>query len=300
MNRPVDELDREIELPAQSAHWGKRLAEIRETNNISVGAVAAELRLEIKMIQQIEAEDLEQLPNAPFVKGYLRHYARMLDVDAGPILDAYSQVCGADAPGLTKVNRLHESTSKDAAPRSTTWIIVAVVVISVAVWWWTQLLSFKKSSEEEVVSEQAQGAPVTPVDGSDSGNSASGGGVELTLPQLQSQPQVLAEPIQQTGSTAVVAASVAATATSTPTATQATIVLKFSQESWVDIADATGARLFVDLAKADSSRTVTGQPPFNVLLGNSAAVTIEYNGGLYDQRVHNSMGVARFALGTAE
>ncbi len=299
MNRPVDELDREIEQPAQSAHWGRRLAEIRQANNITVSAVAAELRLEIKMVQQIEAEDLEQLPNAPFVKGYLRHYARMLDVDAAPILDAYSQVCGADAPGLTKVNRLHESTSKDAAPRSTTWIIVAVVVISVVVWWWTQLLSFKKTTEEVAIAEQARNASAI-LPESDGSNTNGAGGFELTLPQPQSSPQESAAPAQQAEPVATVAPAVTASATPLPTATQATIVLKFSQESWVDITDATGARLFVDLAKADSSRTVTGQPPFKVLLGNSAAVTIEYNGSSYDQRAHNSMGIARFTLGTAE
>lgn len=299
MNKPVEQ-ESDIEQSEQSGAWGKRLAAIREKNGVTVSAVAAELRLEPKMVELIEAEDLDQLPTAPFVKGYLRHYARMMDVDVTPILEAYGRVCGADAPGLTKINRLYESTSKDAAPRSTTWIIVAVIVVSLAAWWWTQLITFKNAPEEEAVVELSEAVPATAMDTVpvDNGAAVNGeAGVELLLPQLQGSVETPAAVSPAPESVAVVKTEVA---TPLVVAGTSTITLKFTQESWVDIADATGARLFVDLAKSNSSQIVTGKPPFNVLLGNSEGVAIEYNGKPYDQRPHNSKGVSRFTLGAAD
>lgn len=299
MSSPLEVAGNEMEQQVQGAGWGKRLREIREANNISLEEVVAELRLEPKLLQQIEAEDIDQLPSAPFVKGYLRNYARMLNVDAAPILESYGQVCGADAPGLTNVSRVRELTSRDTAPRSTTWIIVAVLIVSVLVWWWSQIVSFKNSAEEAaVVPEQEQSEPVAMADVA-SGNAM----IELALPDQPAQQP------QQPDATAATTTAVTAVAPEQkpeskpepkPESRQATITLKFSQDSWVDISDATGAHLFMDLAKADNSRTVTGQPPFNVLLGNSPAVTIEYNGSPYDHRVHASKGIARFTLGAAE
>ena len=300
MNRPVEQ-ESDMEQPTHTGAWGKHLAAIREKNGIPVSSVAAELRLEPKMVELIEAEDLDQLPTAPFVKGYLRHYARMMDVDVAPILEAYGRVCGADAPGLTKINRVYESTSKDAAPRSTTWMIVAVIVASLAVWWWTQLITFKSGSEEEAVVELSEVVPsntgnAIPVDNGAAVSSE--GGMELPLPQLQGSIEIPAAVSPTSEPVAVIKNGEVATLPAV--SGMSMITLKFTEESWVDVTDATGARLLVDLAKPNSSQAVTGKPPFNVLLGNSAGVSIEYNGKPYDQRPHNSKGVSRFTLGTAD
>lgn len=303
MNGSVQEADREMDEQVQveeSSAWGKRLREIREANNISLEEVVAALRLEPKLIQQIEDEDLEQLPNAPFVKGYLRGYCRMLNIDSAPILEAYGKVCGEDAPGLTKVTHVRELTSKDAAPRSATWIVVGVLIVSVLVWWWSQLISIKKSGDEAATAEQQQAAPAVTAEGA-----ADSGVIELALPE-QPQQQALpqAQPQSQTQSSGATASAPAAAPaveeTKQAETKQATITMKFNQESWVDITDATGARLFMDLAKAGTSRTVTGVPPFNVLLGNAPAVLIEYNGAPYNHYAHATQGIARFTLGAAQ
>ena len=297
MSKPLITAESETEGQMPGEHWGKRLRDIRESREIGLEAVAAELRLEIKLLQQLESEELQQLPSAPFVKGYLRNYARMLNVDATPILEAYSRVCGADAPGLTNVSRVRELTSKSVAPRSTTWIIVGGLVICVFIWWWSQIVSFKKTADEaaapvavsEPISEQQSAPAVMPEGGN--GEAV----VELALPE-QPQPQLQSQPQQPAPAAAAPATKGVATAASKPN----TITLKFSQDSWVDITDATGARLFMDMAKANESRTVTGVAPFKVMLGNAPAVTVEYNGAPYDHKAYDKQGIARFTLGAAE
>lgn len=309
MTEPLDVTENGEGAEAVDRGWGHRLREIRETNGISLEDVMAELRLEIKLLQQIEAEEVEQLPSAPFVKGYLRNYARMLGVDAAPILESYGRVCGEDAPGLTNVSKVRELTSKDTAPRSATWIIVTVLIVSVLVWWWSQIMGLKKGGEVEP--PPAAEAPQS--EAASGGDAAINGGVlELPLPvQLPQQPvQAPQEGSTPAAALAPVPAAVSGGALGGAAAPAATAVaavpksvavtMKFSGESWVDISDATGKRLFMDLAKAGSSLAVEGVPPFNVLLGNSPAVQIEYDGAAYDHKGGNRKGVASFTLGSAE
>jgi cytoskeleton protein RodZ len=64
----------------------------------------------------------------------------------------------------------------------------------------------------------------------------------------------------------------------------------------VDIRDATGKALIRRLGKAGNSQTVEGVPPFNVVLGYTPGVKLEYNGEPYDLASHHRGPVARFVL----
>lgn len=59
---------------------------------------------------------------------------------------------------------------------------------------------------------------------------------------------------------------------------QAQMTLRYSSDSWTEVYDSTGARLFYDVGSANSARTVVGTPPLRVVLGNAAGVTVEFNG----------------------
>jgi cytoskeleton protein RodZ len=56
------------------------------------------------------------------------------------------------------------------------------------------------------------------------------------------------------------------------------VTLKFAADSWVEIYDVNGERLFYDIGSADSVRSVTGTPPLRVVLGNAPGVALEVNG----------------------
>jgi len=95
-----------------------------------------------------------------------------------------------------------------------------------------------------------------------------------------------------TASTATRTASVAAASTpasSTPAGTASTtppprsgnqsqVTLRYSADSWTEVYDASGARLFYDVGAANSVQTVVGTPPLRVVLGNAAGVAVEFNG----------------------
>lgn len=264
--------------------WGIPLREARLARGMSIEEISKILHLETKLIEAVESEDLERLPSASFVRGYLRSYSKLLEVDAEPIVRAYGLVCGSDPSVITKVARVKAVSSKDSGPRYATWLVVAVLAISVVIWWRAEVLlpSVVKNNVIETVLETEPVDPlvfdvIPPLDSED---------VVVTMPEalleaevMSSAPETESEPEPE------------------PEPVLSTLVLTFSDDSWVEIDDGQGKRLYMDMAKSGQSKTVAGEPPFKVLFGNAAAVTLEYNGEIYDHAKHSSKGIARFTLG---
>jgi cytoskeleton protein RodZ len=56
------------------------------------------------------------------------------------------------------------------------------------------------------------------------------------------------------------------------------LALRFYALSWVDVSDASGRRLLQGLFAAGSERTVSGQAPLRIVLGNTPVVELKVNG----------------------
>ncbi|HUO67243.1 MAG TPA: DUF4115 domain-containing protein, partial [Gammaproteobacteria bacterium] len=54
--------------------------------------------------------------------------------------------------------------------------------------------------------------------------------------------------------------------------------LTFEQESWAEVTDARGARLYYGLGTAGKRAEMRGEPPFAVVLGNANGVKIVVDG----------------------
>jgi cytoskeleton protein RodZ len=54
--------------------------------------------------------------------------------------------------------------------------------------------------------------------------------------------------------------------------------LRFTAESWAEVYDSSGERLFYDVGPAASVRTFKGAAPLRVVLGNAPGVSVEVNG----------------------
>jgi len=72
--------------------------------------------------------------------------------------------------------------------------------------------------------------------------------------------------------------SAAETAAASRPRNQSQVTLRYSADSWTEVYDSTGARLFYDVGTANSVKTVVGTPPLRVVLGNASGVSVEYNG----------------------
>jgi flagellar biosynthesis protein FlhG len=70
---------------------GKTLKQIRERMGIELKTVAAETKINMKILEWIEEEALEKLPALVYLKGFLRGYAQSLGLEPQKVIEGYVQ-----------------------------------------------------------------------------------------------------------------------------------------------------------------------------------------------------------------
>lgn len=106
---------------------------------------------------------------------------------------------------------------------------------------------------------------------------AAGGG-SPRVPTATPVPAAKTAPPSAASSTVAPNTPTASAATPPRARNQSQVTLHYSADSWTEVYDASGARLFYDVGAANSVQTVVGTPPLRVVLGNAAGVGVEYNG----------------------
>ena len=117
---------------------GAHLRQTREAANISADKIAASLLLDPKIIEALEADSFDRLPAPTFVRGYLRGYARLLGLPAGPILEMYDRHGFQPPPLASGVAETPQAHTSDTGVRLVTYAVGAVLVLLVGLWWHSQ------------------------------------------------------------------------------------------------------------------------------------------------------------------
>jgi len=79
---------------------GSLLLEYREKIGYSLLQMADALCLSENTIQQLEDENFDVLPEPPYIRGYLRNYAKLADSDPDALITRYEALRGADPSEL--------------------------------------------------------------------------------------------------------------------------------------------------------------------------------------------------------
>ena len=115
---------------------GALLALIREKKGYTPEYVAEKLHLRKRVIELLEADIYDQLPQAVFVKGYIRSYAKFLGVDAEPIVTLFSHSCvEVSTPERTLWQTRREPNINERLARWVTGCIVVVSLLALTFWW---------------------------------------------------------------------------------------------------------------------------------------------------------------------
>ncbi|MCK4705079.1 MAG: helix-turn-helix domain-containing protein, partial [Gammaproteobacteria bacterium] len=118
------------EKPALS--FGEHLSTERKRQNISVAEVANSIHLAEKVIDAIERSDVNQLPQPTFVQGYLRAYAKYLDISEALILEAYAQTVPRQKETELQARSLSPDQINSNAPLVKMVTIALLVIMLVA------------------------------------------------------------------------------------------------------------------------------------------------------------------------
>ncbi|MEX0900879.1 MAG: RodZ domain-containing protein [Gammaproteobacteria bacterium] len=256
---------------------GDRLRSARERRGLSVRDAATRLRLDPSVIEAIEADNFAALPAPIFVKGYLNAYARLLGIPAEDCIAEYTAAVDGAVPPPLVIRRgtgdgIESSSNRRIALVS--WLVALVAIAMVVLWWYARPAPTPdvQAPPTRVASEPVHEPIADPIE------VLADAAVDTVVPERV--PEVVPERVPA------------------PTAAS-DIAVRFTYraESWTEIVDASGTRLYFDLARAGSVVEVAGEPPLAVFLGNSPGVDIEVDGRRFDQSRYNRSGnVARFSI----
>src|SRR3990167_8848638 len=70
---------------------GLMLASVRNAKGYSTEYVAGKLHLRVRIIELLEVDDYHNMPEPVFIKGYLRAYAKLLDLVPEPYIEMFNR-----------------------------------------------------------------------------------------------------------------------------------------------------------------------------------------------------------------
>jgi cytoskeleton protein RodZ len=172
MNAPVaDDEDIEFDQASPSASSavidspGRALHDARRACKLEIVRIANELRLSPETIDALERDDFEHLPSAVFVSGYIRTYARLLELDPEPLIARFRELHPeAEAPPRVAARASHPAQQPGSGKMPVLLPLVLLVAIAAASYlWWSGNGRISNGTEEPASAEAGPDAsPVSP------------------------------------------------------------------------------------------------------------------------------------------
>jgi cytoskeleton protein RodZ len=301
---------------------GTRLAAERDGRGWSIEQVASQLNLAARQIQALEQDNFAALPGMASVRGFIRAYAKLLKIDATPLIAMLA--AEAAPPPIEPLHSRRPLTapfsdekhlpSNGTGPSSSKPVVLALSMAVVAAaafaayqFGWLHLPSMPPSATgapASVPAEQAS-APEQSV-------------VEAPVQESKEAagaPAIAAQGSESSAPTAAVAAPVARVAT--PAATPApapvpaekpavtgknTLVLKMREQSWIEVrrvgeaARGTSNVLLSRLDRAGATEAIEVTEPVAVTIGNAGGVDATLRGAPVDLKADAKSNVAHLNL----
>ncbi|ROO38355.1 RodZ domain-containing protein [Pseudomonas sp. 7SR1] len=193
---------------------GETLRQARESNGWSLAQVALKLNLTVASLSNLEAGAFDKLPGHTFARGYIRAYAKLLDMDQTVLVQQFDQYTGSDAQGSSvhSLGRIEEPVRVSHTILRIVSLLLLIAVIGGGFVWWQDQTSLRTKepvtmAPEHVEVEGADGTTrIHPLDEPEDQAVLEGqaeGETSLALPQGQdgadaeagAEPSVPATPI---------------------------------------------------------------------------------------------------------
>jgi cytoskeleton protein RodZ len=297
---------------------GALLAAQREAKGWTVEQIADQLKLAVRQVKALEAGDYAALPNVAVTRGFVRAYAKVLRMDAAPLVAMIEMEVPAapevvvprkDLSASFSESRFPSMTGRSSAPAG--WLVgLAVVVVVGAAGAYAYQTGLIPASLFQRKEEEAKPADVTPPlettlvkPGEESTTLQQPNVPLISVPPQGEQaaaaapapvpaPEVaaVAPPAAVAPAPAPVAAApapVAAAVTPTPAPAAAPVVangvghqlvLKVTEDSWVEIRRPGTTSMISRVVKAGSTETFDIRDPALLIVGKPGGVEATLGG----------------------
>ncbi len=300
---------------------GSLLRAARLDRGMSIEEVSRQLRLSVRQITALEEDDYDKLSSTTFLRGFVRNYAKLLQMDAAPLLQLLQQTVPPPPPPTIsyQIEGIPFPSNHKQGKRG---LIVAGVVILALLLLIFEIydgnesnkekqpavkMELKTETEQDITQPQFEVPPAFPAKDAD-----------LALPADPTPPAEAVKAVpqkQEIPPTHSPARQVTATAASpesakTPTLASAGMVapesadwadvlrLVFEGEAWAEVKDSRGKLLLSRINPRGTEQVLHGKPPFSLAIGNASQVKLVYNNKPVDLAPHIKVpgGTARLSL----
>ena len=241
---------------------GARLAGARQAAGLACEDVATRLKMPLRVVHALEADDRTVLGAPVFVRGQLRSYARLLDIDIEAELSR-SEIAVVAPPEL--VSHSHTPRFHRLLEQATRRAIYIVLTAAIALPAWLGMRPHL-SNELPVASLDLPAAPVT-------------------------QPATTRATTAPPRRTPLIASMASMTAPAAPA-----LSLNVTGDTWLQVSAADGSPLEQGTLTAGERRSYDRGDVGRVVIGNSAAVELKKAGKPVDLAPFTRANVARFTL----
>jgi cytoskeleton protein RodZ len=272
---------------------GRTLARLRAERKLSVADVAQRLKFGARQIEALEAEEFDRLPGATFVRGMVRGYAKLLEIDPEPILGSLDR---RYVPGEISLDLRAKRVPfpQGGSRHQGTWIylflslVVIAVVAAVLYEWRVGVFPWARMASHAPQPQVAPAKPLPPLP-------EQAPRAESAVPVAPPPPAPVPPEKPAADATPAPAPQAQAQAPAQPQAA-GKIRMEFAGESWVEIKDRDGQMLMSQLNPTGSKRVVSGKAPLSLVIGNAANVRLIYNDKPVDLKPYIQIEVARLTL----
>ena len=311
---------------------GELLKQLREEKEMSIDEVSEKIHLEPRVIEALEANNFEILPAATYARGYLRSYAKLLGADAEKVISLYNNDAPEAPEIIPEIKHPTQTSSTDKPVKAFSYLLSLVLVLLVIAWWQSDLIvEIPESTNEQVrdtnktiendivvqdtqssiavenidnvslnkgILEEEESIDTTPADSLSETLDGVVEEISITNDSTTEEPVVTASPeldieIENEYRDPLEGRDIIDTRGEGPD--QITIVL--TADSWVEVFETDGDKLYLNLARNGQTLILNGTSPFSVLLGFSQGAAISFNGKQIDHAPYSRSGIARFNVG---
>ena len=310
---------------------GAILKEAREIRGLSEQQVADKLNFRLRLVQNIEVDIFDRsLPEA-FNRGYLKSYAKLVNIPETVVLNSYDQLAEVQnqCAGMQSFSKGTEKQAEHKLLMWITYLILAIFLTATVVWWLQTPSEQPEPIEAENVNLVAKASATNETNNNiptttsaitnesnldDSGvtenNAVSEGGTFDVNDELNTSTEnatntetvnIETEQLDNGVSSAIPSETVESSndesiTEESETSLIANVVFTFSGDCWVNIYDATGERVAWGVKKSGYVMKISGQAPFSITLGKPELVAIDYNDLAVDMTGFNAGNIAKFSL----
>ncbi len=246
---------------------GQRLKLEREKQGLSTQKAADELHLDPWAVDALESGDYARVGPSVYVKGHLKRYAGLLGLPAAEMIEALEAQSTAVMPPAKSANlRMRTSAGGGGLPWAPIVGFVAAALIVAGVMWWrpwhprfAAQSATAAPAEIAASSATAVAEPAAPETSGDEGSSTAATALSDGVARNAAAPAGPGDADAAAGQG------------------RARLRLSFSADSWVDVHDASGARVYSGNGRANSVKTIAGAAPLRVYLKSASGVQLEIN-----------------------